>query len=60
MHHVGSLAGLAEALPKEVGDIRLVIYDQNARGSRDCPKSKLTLMMLPLPLPSGEYGATEQ
>jgi hypothetical protein len=31
MHHIGSSAGLtAKALSKQVGDMRLVIYDQNA------------------------------
>ena len=35
---VGSLAGLvAKTLAKQVGDICLVIYDQNARGSRGLP-----------------------
>jgi hypothetical protein len=31
MHHVGSLTGLAaKALAKQVGDIRLVVDDQDA------------------------------
>jgi hypothetical protein len=31
MHYIGSLAGLAaKALAKQVGDIRLVVYDQEA------------------------------
>jgi hypothetical protein len=35
MHHIGSLAGLAaNALAKQVCDIRLVIYDQYACATR--------------------------
>jgi len=35
MHHIGSLAGLAaKALAKQVGDIRLVVYDQDASATR--------------------------
>jgi len=35
MHHIGSLAGLAaKALAKQVGDIRLVVYDQDACATR--------------------------
>ena len=60
MHHIGSVAGLAaKALAKQVCDIRLVIYDQNARGSRRPLEGQLTVMMLLLPLASAEYGAIE-
>jgi hypothetical protein len=38
MHYVGSLAGLAaKALAKQVGDIRLVVYDQDACDTRGLP-----------------------
>jgi hypothetical protein len=61
MHHIGSLAGLAaKALTEQVGDIGLVIYDQNACATRGLPKCKPALMMRPLPLPSAEYGAIEK
>jgi hypothetical protein len=39
MHHIGSLAGLAaEALAKKVGDIRLVVYDQDACATSRLPR----------------------
>ena len=61
MHDVGSETGLAaKALAKQVGDIRLVFYDQQLALRADSSNGKLTLMALPLPLSSGEYGAIER
>ena len=39
MHHVSSLAGFsAKALAKQVGDIGLVVHDQDARATRSFPE----------------------
>jgi hypothetical protein len=60
MHHIGSLASLAaKVLAKEVSDIGFIINDQVALCA-DPPRGKLTLMMPPLPLSSGECGAIER
>jgi hypothetical protein len=38
MHDIRSLAGFAaKALTEQVGDIRLVVYDQNACATRGLP-----------------------
>jgi hypothetical protein len=56
----GFLGGLRGEGEGETGRRRqLIVYDQVLALRADCPKGKLTLMMLPLLSPSVEYGAIE-
>jgi hypothetical protein len=41
MHDIGALAGLtAEVLAKQIGDIGLIIHDQNACATRRLPEGQ--------------------